>query len=517
MKTEQSIDQIIDLEYFLHLDAQDTPETLHSRDRSIALEAKPDDENSTNSELIATWIRARRKALFSGDYHDSPGTRFLSSRSLATIIISTAGIAAGMSSGLAFFAYAGTTPINVLEFLLLFVFSQLLLVTLLLCGLLLRKALPKVPFPGSGFSLLFRLGKKFFCYLHKQWFNGLPGETRDAVAHAFGIMKHNNSLYGSLFYWPIFSLNQLFGITFNVGLLASSLLKIVTSDLAFGWQSTLQLSSMAIEKLVLILASPWAWLLPEGTGVPSLEQIAGSRIILKDGIYNLSTTDLVAWWPFLILCLLVYGLLLRTGFFILGRFVERHLLNRVEFRSSKCQALLRRMRTPVLSTQALTEEEAKETMAPESTPLGADLQATKALPQIILIPDEIYESFSNSYLTNVMKKRGFALQEQHRFMIGYEEDRSLLAALKKRQWSDTETIYIVMEAWMVPLVDFITFLADLRALSTPKTPIEVALTGKIEHNEFTDVVESDMDIWRKKIDANGDPYILVSPITGIRQ
>lgn len=521
MKTSCSLGQIIDFEYFLHEDASRAPEELHLRDREIGLQLTGDSlgREPDNPKLISDWVRSRRQQEFWEKKQDSPGTLFKKSRSLATTLISFKGLLSGLFAGWAFFAYAGTTPINVLQFLLFFVFSQLIIAGLLFIGLVARKLIPGITLPNTSFHLLHRLGSSLFAFINKKWFANIGGSKRESVRHAYGIIRSKNKLYGSLFYWPIFSLAQLFGITFNIGLLTTSFVKIVTSDLAFGWQSTLQLTSSAIEKVVHLLALPWAWLLPPGIGTPTLSEIEGSRIILKDGIYHLTTGDLVAWWPFLLLCLLFYGLSVRIVFYVSGKFLERKALAEVKFISPGCQALVRRMRSPVVSTQAAVE--VKEPSARSTTnlpPVTLPLEhPATAVPQIILIPDDIYESCPPDEIQAFMQKKDFGIIEKHRFMLGYEEDRKLLESLAGLSWNSGQGVVIIMESWMVPLVDFLVFLREIRHLSTPETIIEIALTGQAGESTFTDVNRTDFDIWLKKIESIGDPYIHLAPIRGISQ
>ncbi|MFT5697550.1 MAG: hypothetical protein ACI8ZB_000398 [Desulforhopalus sp.] len=518
MKTQYTLDQIIDFEYFLHEDTEHSPEELHLRDRDIGLslsQSSPDRE-VTNRKLISAWILFRQQKEFLDTKRDSPGSIFSKSRSLATTLISVKGLLGGLFAGWAFFAYAGTTPINVLQFLLFFVFSQLLLTILLFTGLITRRLFTNVILPGVNFHLLHSLGKRVFVFINKNWLKNVPGSKRESVRHAFGIIRSKNQLYGSLFYWPIFSLSQLFGITFNLGLLVSSFIKIVTSDLAFGWQSTLQLSNSAIEKMVHLLSLPWNWLLPPDTGAPTLSQIEGSHIILKDGIYHLTTVNLVAWWPFLLLCLLFYGLCIRIVFYISGRLLEKKSLAQLQFTTPQCATLLRRMRTPVVSTQAATEI-AQQNVAQKPQSFSREQQecVTEALPQVLLIPDDIYEVCRPEYIQPLMKAKGFEIIQKYRFMLGYDEDQQLLEVLANRSWKNKEGVVIIMESWMVPLMDFLVFIKDIRNISTPTTIIEIALTGQFDDAVFSHVKPADMEIWRKKIEAIGDPYIHLAPITGI--
>ena len=137
----------------------------------------------------------------------------------------------------------------------------------------------------------------------------LGADHRSRMDSTLGIIRSKGSTYGFLFFLPIFILTQLFAIGFNLGLLTTTLFKVITADIAFGWQSTLQLSSAAVHSLVQKIALPWSWLAAGDPAYPSLAQIEGSRIILKEGIYHLSTPDLVSWWPFLCFSVFFYGLL----------------------------------------------------------------------------------------------------------------------------------------------------------------------------------------------------------------
>lgn len=518
MKSPYTLDQIIDLEYFLHEDSPSSPEELHLRDRKIAREITGNEPTPTITapELLSGWIQARRKNEFNSESNVSPGSLFAKSRSVASTLTILKGLAGGLLAGWAFFAYAGTTPINVLQFLLFFIFSQLIITGALFIGLCAKKFIPEIRLQGTSFYLLHSLGKKIFVFINRKWFENINGNKRESVRHAYGIIKSRNQLYGSLFYWPIFSLAQLFGITFNIGLLTTTFTKIITSDLAFGWQSTLQLSNSAIEKMVNLLALPWSWLLPSGVGSPTLAEIEGSHIILKDGIYHLTTGDLVAWWPFLLLCLICYGLLIRICFYICGRLLENSSLAGIECNSPQCTALLRRMTTPVVSTQAVAEPETDVLKAAELTlSLEAQQPSLASVPQILLIPDDIFHTCPPVAIHPFMNAKGFDVIERHRFMLGYDEDQTLLQKLAERVWDSKEGITIIMEAWMVPLVDFLVFLKDLRLLSTPTTSIEVVLTGEAGDTIFTNVRPHDLNIWRKKIESIGDPYIHLAPITGI--
>lgn len=513
MKTKWNYKDIIDLEYFRHQDADIADQALHQRDRNIFLDTKEQRDfkgSASSNQLIKTWLQKRTEKDFPPPEHKSPGTLFAEAYLLLKSLVIFLGILSGLTAGFSFFTYTGTTPVNVFQFLLLFVVSQLVLVGLLLSTLLLRFLLPGLKIPSFYALLVRKMISSMVAFFHKQWLRTAPAEKRASANHALGIIKARSTVYGSLFYWPIFALCQLFAIGGNIGLLAATLLKISTSDLAFGWQSTMQLSVAAIHKFVMLAALPWSWFVSPATSYPSLAEIEGSRIILKQGIYHLSTANLIAWWPFLVFCLLFYGLFVRLALFLLGKMLEHRARQKLELDTPDYLALVRRMQTPLVSSQAAPEE---KSMSPAGN--RHDLrrpEADPALPlaaQVVLIPDDIYFLSPPEKLEPLLLQKGLTVTETHRFMVSYDDDQQLKQLLAERTWQPNEGIFILMEGWMVPLVDFLTFLKELRKILPDKNIIHLGLTGRPEATVFTPTASSDMRIWRQKIEALGDPYLIL--------
>ena len=123
MKQTWTYAELIDLEYCLSLDRDSAPTALHERDRAIYLQFAGQAPDSSRQSLLHRWLIHRRQQLFGSG--QSPGQVVGQSfRSLSFIIVAGATII-GLVSGLGFFTYSGTTPVNVLNFLFIFVFSQL--------------------------------------------------------------------------------------------------------------------------------------------------------------------------------------------------------------------------------------------------------------------------------------------------------------------------------------------------------------------------------------------------------
>jgi hypothetical protein len=513
MKNGWNHQNLIDLEYLFNLD-RDTPlPELHQRDRQIFL-ALPDyhitPDNDSPSDLLRCWLDHRMVQTSSPTLRTSPGEIYGSSLQLGSQASCLLGILSGLTGGLGFFSYTGTTPINVFHFLLLFVFSQLLLVTLF-CTRTVWQRLLQSTAASLSVQLSRRLLAKAIQLLTRTSRNHLDPQHKTAIEYAFGLVKGYSSRYGRLFYWPLATVVQLFGIGFNLGLLTVTMLKIATSDLAFGWQSTIKLSDTGIFTMVKTLALPWRWLFGPGTGYPTLEQVSGSHIVLKDGILGLATSDLTAWWPFLVLCLLCYGFFPRLLLFFIGKFLGAASLQRFNFDTPECLAVVRRMRTPIVSSQALSEPEktTDNSMPNEENAALADT----AMRLFTLIPDDILSLCTREQLDQYLGHQLLKVGEMHTFLQDFDHDQELLTNLGSKQWQNGEGILIIMEGWMPPLLDFLSYLKELRDRVGSTVSIFLALTGRPQGDTFATLSSSHLQLWRQKITGLGDPYLRVFPLS----
>jgi hypothetical protein len=320
--------------------------------------------------------------------------------------------------------------------------------------------------------------------------------------------------YGALFYLPVFILTQVFAIGVNLGLLGVTLFKVATVDLAFGWQSTIQLSPSAVHGLARQIAWPWSWAVRGDAAFPTLAQVEGSRIILKEGISRLATPDLVSWWPFLCLTVLVYGLLPRLLLLLGAAFSLRRQLDRLDFRQGSHEQLLLRMTTPLVTTrgQAVGDQDpaAAETQPPASgqvrTPPAATIAARNLL---VLIPDELYDSSSAEEIASVVNRDGrYDMQAIIRTGQDYAADRELLASLKDRKGMADTDLLLIQEAWQPPIMEYVDFIRQLRQAAGNGPCIRIGLIGKPgTETIFTPAAADHRQIWTRKITAIGDPCI----------
>ncbi len=536
MKTPWRIPDILDLEYLLARDDDSDPESLARRDRALYLEFIRPQVGEGHAEpalLLHLWLRQRRRMLAddNGERPILPGRLWQEIHGLFRVVAILSGLVAGGGLASSFLAYTGTAPVNVALYLGIFVVSQLVLL-LLLAVLAMFRSLSGRGLPASLLcSLLARMATGALVRLKRGLLGRLDAGERLRLLAVIGRGRARLRDHGSLLLWPMFILVQLFAVSFNSGVLAATLIKVVTADVAFGWQSTLRVSADAVAGLVRLLALPWSWFLPPEISYPSLARIEGSRMILKEGIYHLATSDLASWWPFLCLAVFFYGLLPRLGLLVAGHLGLRRALARLSFDDPPCRRLLDRMLTPELRTAAGREEPEDEGPAapaeerpehaarpePERENGGREDRAAPAAEPadrpaslLALIPDEIHDHCSAATLADLLRARtGSGLAGMLR--IGEEDETGgeILARVREDYGAEgAGGIFLLQEAWQPPIREFLDLLARLRTLVGDDGRLVVGLVGRPEPGTiFTPVSELNLRVWRQSLAALADPRL----------
>lgn len=511
---------IIDLEYFLHQDvaarSDGNQKDLHERDRNIYLNSVvpgiKENETPDRRFVIKTWLNRMRETA-KNKTAALPGESFESLYGSFRFVFLVVGLVLGGGAGASFLTYTGDRPVNVFVYLSVFVVFQLLLLLLLFVLSLYR--LYKRSLPSSLlYTFISRFMLRILLSAKKQVTKEMSAEQRLQAEFALGTVVNKTRTYGILFFLPIFILTQLFALGFNLGLLMATIFKVITADIAFGWQSTLQLSSDAVYSLVQKIALPWTWAVQGDIAFPSLAQIEGSRIILKEGIYHLSTPNLISWWPFLCLAVLVYGLLPRFLLFLVAVFAQRRYLGLLDFRQGTCEQLLQRMATPMVTTRGSKVGDGgaaeKETDPGHSASVHPSLDRRIAGKNLlIMVPDELYDSCAREEIESVVNPGTVSvIQDIIRVNQDYSSDKELLASLSSREGMAGTDILILQEAWQPPIMEYIDFIKQLRQALGTGPCIRVGLIGKPQAGTiFTPVKDANRKIWDQKITAIGDPCI----------
>ena len=393
-----TVPDLIDFDYYVEADERELREGgaearkhLAERDRKLYLErvkskVEPAEEHAPahRSAALRRWLGERRKQEDTALRELLPGASFARGQRLVTIGLGIIGVLTGGSIASALLSYDGTHPVNVAWYLFVLVLLQVLLVGGTLTAWYLRRSRP-VQTAVRDFSLLSHLIRPAFSWVsgwvQRQRLAHVPPEVRDRAKARSGLIQSHYNLYGPASYLPMLVPVQVFGICFNIGAIIVTIALEWFTDLAFGWGSALDVSPQTIHGLTQFIALPWSWLFGEGSGYPTLEQVAGSRIYLKDSLEWSNPEHLRSWRWFLVLGVIAYGLVPRLLMLGLSIYTQRRTLAKLPFTHQRTQALYARMVTPVLETATSGSGEGPEMPIPGPLkPLRAPTAAPRRQP-----------------------------------------------------------------------------------------------------------------------------------------
>lgn len=531
MKKTWQIKDLIDLEHFLGLKfgnqaGENVPDGMDF-DRKAYLSfpdhGDEEDEKSYRKRLIRHWLDKRREL----EKHDAksptvlPGEAFSEAMSITKLLVGIVAFVFGAGLTWSLLTYTGREPVNVFTCLWVLVVPQVLLLLALLLSILAHKM--KIT---RSFQILYPLFSSVIrsITLKTTRFAGkkMNAERANRIRNTYSLLGKTTTVYGSVFFWPVFVTVQLFAVIFNLGVLGALFLKVAITDLAFGWQTTLQVAPESVHRFVEIVALPWSWLVSPPTAHPTLSQIAGSQMILKDGILHLATGDLVAWWPFIFLTVLFYGLMPRLLLVIVGYFKKHRALESLDFSHGACDRLIMRMKTPAIETQKAPyqpkapEEKARLHVETDTIePMDGHLVTT---PAIVLVPAEILHQLEHAGLE---KQLNDTLGMHPVAVIPTEMDARTDTGCLKKILSENQDkgfslrIVIVQEAWQPPIKETISWIKALRTAGGGTAGMIIALIGKPDRETvFTVPATSDQTTWEHTINSLKDPYVRIEILGG---
>ncbi|PID77368.1 MAG: hypothetical protein CSB24_01825 [Deltaproteobacteria bacterium] len=478
---------IIDFEYLLALDSKQYQEARQHRqaDRDFFTgRLKPLLKGDTDDQaVLAAWLLEKRK-LSQGPL---PGSIFNNFQTLTKAVTIITALLAGAGITSLLLRYDGTSPVNIFGFFWVLLIPQILLLALMPLFFIFRK---RAGYTAGLYRLFSGLLVRGFTFFARK--SGLipKGMKRLAVEGAAGKSRVLLKRYNKLIFWQIFTLFQLFGAGFNLAAALTLLLRVLGTDMAFGWQSTIQWGEELIFKVCSVISMPWSWFMTNAH--PGHEAIAGSRIILKDGLYGLTTPDLASWWPFLLMSLLVYGLLPRLILLFIAAAGQKKMLAKMTLDQPRHLELIYRLTTPIVSTRARQPAASRNSLPPRmEKPIDTDgfLTATA------FIPDEIMPDCRQEKLAACLGQIRLRLLEMVPIQMDFEHDWPLFM----NHLGDHEKIcFILLEGWMPPINDTLSYLRKF-AQTMPENKIYIGLIGKPEKdNIFTSPTSVELSIWQTK-------------------
>ena len=411
----------------LEMDKSVSVQDLRRRDHAIGLQC----QSGGDSERLLFWLRELHGA---DEAQSGEGQRLLSQ---SGAVLLARGIAAlsGFLGMMTFLLASGRGLVNVLVFLLLFV-----LVQLLLCCFSARvmarsvRGKPPAVLPVNPVRLL--------------------------VARAFPDRRYLRECQ-SVVRLLLLRYGQELGVLFTLGAVVSFFGVLASSEYTFVWGSTFGVSDGFVGEFTRVLAMPWSAWLP--AAAPTAELIAESRF--HPALTDLAAADrasLRGWWPFLIMALLWYALLPRLLLWLLSLLFYSAMMRRSLVDFPGAGAVLMRMKTPVVETQA-REPEAR--LAGEEGRVSLD-DGLMLLDWAGALGGEGYARFGQlrPVSPDNLLQAGLAT---------LEEDRRCAARIDAYR---PENLLVAVKSWEPPMADLADFLQGLSSVQVC-TLCLVALPG----------------------------------------
>lgn len=497
------LEDIVDLEAQIALDREREASALQVRDRAIH-RALP--ELDSRPALLVRWLDALRA---SGE-NPKLGRRVVLGYRWARLLLVLVGFVVGWGTATALLAYHEEgPPVNVGTFLLVVVGAQLALLFVWLVGIPIVRVFPNAPFFGDVQLL--------WCML-ATWLGRAAGateahlsvESREALKLARARLRRRGSLYRPLERWTLLGLSQTFGVAFNAGILASGLLLVVTSDLAFGWGTTAEaLDAEAMHRVVRTVATPWAEQFPEA--VPSRKLVAESRYSRLEGRYTRAAPGtrgdpkrVGGWWPFLIAATITYGLLPRLLLLVLATVLRARSLTRVPLDTPEVEQIVRRLTAPRIATQGEHRVAGDRSALPEEGHSNA--RSRPAAGATCVAVRWRNADAPESAIRRVLSER-----------FGWSVTRVLEADFARpgdpdRTLSGDGPVVVLAESWEPPDKGLRRWLTSLRGAVGDVRPIWVLLFGGRSGDTLQPAHGRDLAIWRDRLELVEDPWLGVESV-----
>ena len=318
-----TVSDVIDFEHLLAVDA---------RPVEPGFAASADDRRAT----FLAWVRSLRATSATV----LPGEHHRRALRLVVALLTVAGCVIGAGLAGSILARHDTEPVNALLFFGFTVGVQIVVLVLVALAGLARAARLRIALAGDVVRLL----AAFVGWVASR----LDGERRTALHARLVRVDVVSDRLMPLVGCEMLIATQWFAIGFNVGLLAAMLLVYLPfEELRFGWQSTYSFTAGGVERWVHALAAPWLWISP--SLAPDATAIEATRFTRGQPAQTLPAGAALAWWPFLISAIVVYGLLVRYLLAGAIAFVLRRRLDRLAFNHPAANALWRRLNGPLVA------------------------------------------------------------------------------------------------------------------------------------------------------------------------
>ncbi len=503
-----SLAELFDLEVQMMKDHEVDPSELRWRDRKIGQQLE--NLKSNRHDLFLSWLK---RVQTSG--HPSPGQLFETGYRWLGRFLLLLGLFAGGGAAASVLSYDGSKPVNVVNFLAVIIGVQLITIFFFLLFLLPKFIKKYIPGSGEFYNFIRELSY-LFSRLMVKLFEHLPSHHLNKLWADLQRLKVKQKLYSSVEKWLAVSLTQRFGLAFNIGALATCLYLITFSDLAFAWNTTLNISTKAFHKAVQTVALPWSAIFPED--VPSLQLVQASRYFRLDDEYlnapvesNIPKAMVVGgWWSFLVLSLVCYGLIPRLLIFNTVKLKLKRALNKIPLHSANFESLYDRLTHPLFETRSLDHEHISDELeySPDSKSL---FQLSGKSCDVIQWGDF---KINEHTLSEIIQQRfGWKIKKLlSAGSLNYDESNLKTISLIEAQ-KDTDPLLLLVESYEAPDAAITYFLNQLRKAIASNRNVVIGLVNRNVQQQWKPPTMVEWQIWKNKIAELADPYLRVEAMT----
>ncbi|MEM9882733.1 MAG: DUF2868 domain-containing protein [Planctomycetota bacterium] len=448
---------LVDLAVRLRRDEAIGWDELTRRDRAIGqvlgLDEKPQDFRR-KAEAVAGWLTRVEPAV-------DLGRPALAKVGAAAVLL---GLLLGYGSAVGLFYYDGSSPVNVVSILAVYVGLQA--VTLVLFTI--------AAWPAPGSEWLRGLSSGRFVAWVLRW---LPAETRETVGSVFGLGLSSGSssaaVYRRVRKWQILTWSQSLALWFNVAAVAGALSLIVFSDLGFGWSTTLDVDASVMHGLTSALALPFGWWVLDA--VPPLGLVESTQAFRAEGFeLPAEAAESARWWPFVVGCMVVYGVGPRVVTLGMARWYLGRATRRAVAGTPGVERVLARMTSAVVRTSNGEDEVAA--VVPDG---AAVVRPASGSPAAVVC----WAGADGP--TDALRAGGGRT---------LDEDRAVIESVSQAEGA----VQVRVRAWEPPVLEVLDFLRDLRGVLGVGPAVEVLPVG-----------EGDVGVWRRRVSSLGDRETVV--------
>ncbi len=505
-RRQPDLADVVTLATLLARDEQASETDLLARERRLTPALPPDTDPAATT---LAWLDARTES-------ESPLRETRQQVETAWHLTGAAllglGALLGGSATLAACYFDGPERINVLAVLAVLVGLPALLLVPWILAALPAHLTRRIP----GAALLAGLGRAINGGRLARWLWRLfPSSLRESMDVVFGRVGRHQTLYASLQKWAVLRWSQLFALAFQIAALATFLILVVFTDLAFGWNTTLTTGDSArdarrVHRLTTALATPWRTLDPPA--VPSLALIEESRYFraAAEPLTTEQAARLGGWWRFVALAIGVYGLLPRVLTCAVAGVQLRRTLRATLQETPGLPALRRRLHRARLESAAETPdtggvETSAETPEPPAAttamPSAADIAAVVNWSEVPLAADTIGRCWPEA---TVFAAGGGST-------VAADADVAARVAAATGEGGADVAVLVLVKGWEPPLMEFVDFVTAVRgALGSRRAAILVLPVGLAEdEGELPRATAEQMRVWQRKLTTVGDPWLRV--------